>query len=172
MEGKRHFYLGLLFWRYLLWLVLSQQVGVTSSVHRIVFISFFVSRCHDSLRSQGYSRNRRRRNASLWRQSFLFSFSSSCLIVSTVQLGILAHAFPPSRARSLAFATFSSGAALGAVTGNTLGGVVTEFTKYEFVLISSLALITLILIQKNMAFLVLSIIWIRLQYLCQWVVFN
>lgn len=44
-------------------------------------------------------------------------------------LGILAHAFPPSHARSLAFATFSSGAAVGAVIGNTIGGTLSQFTK-------------------------------------------
>ncbi|KAF5359653.1 hypothetical protein D9756_002891 [Leucocoprinus leucothites] len=43
-------------------------------------------------------------------------------------LGILAHAFPPSRARSLAFATFAAGAPVGAVFGNTMGGVLTEKT--------------------------------------------
>ncbi len=45
------------------------------------------------------------------------------------QLGILAHEFPPSRARSLAFATFSAGAPIGAVFGVAVGGVLTEFTK-------------------------------------------
>ena len=49
----------------------------------------------------------------------------------SIQLGILAHAFPPSRARSLAFATFSSGAAVGAIIGSAIGGVLSEFTKYE-----------------------------------------
>ncbi|KDR72245.1 hypothetical protein GALMADRAFT_74165 [Galerina marginata CBS 339.88] len=44
-------------------------------------------------------------------------------------LGILAHAFPPSRARSLAFATFSAGAPVGAVFGTAVGGVLTEFTS-------------------------------------------
>jgi MFS family permease len=62
---------------------------------------------------------------------FSFYFLFSCLINSTIQVGILAHAFPPSRARSLAFATFSSGAALGAAIGNTIGGTLTDFTKYE-----------------------------------------
>ena len=62
-----------------------------------------------------------------------FSISgSSYLINSVIQIGILAHAFPPSRARSLAFATFSSGGALGAATGNIMGGALTEFTQYEF----------------------------------------
>lgn len=43
-------------------------------------------------------------------------------------LGILADAFPPSRARSLAFATFSAGAPLGGVIGTTIGGVLTQYT--------------------------------------------
>ncbi|KAF8992537.1 major facilitator superfamily domain-containing protein [Cyathus striatus] len=43
-------------------------------------------------------------------------------------LGILAHAFPPSPARSLAFATFAAGAPIGAVFGNVIGGVLTQFT--------------------------------------------
>lgn len=47
-------------------------------------------------------------------------------------MGILAHAFPPSRARSLAFATFAAGAPVGAVFGNIMGGVLTERTAYVF----------------------------------------
>ncbi|KXN82109.1 hypothetical protein AN958_03163 [Leucoagaricus sp. SymC.cos] len=43
-------------------------------------------------------------------------------------LGILANAFPPSRARSLAFATFAAGAPIGAVFGSAMGGVLTEKT--------------------------------------------
>ncbi|PPQ78955.1 hypothetical protein CVT25_002284 [Psilocybe cyanescens] len=43
-------------------------------------------------------------------------------------LGILAHAFPPSRARTLAFATFAAGAPVGAVFGTAVGGVLTEYT--------------------------------------------
>jgi hypothetical protein len=87
-----------------------------------------------------------------------FNFRFSYLINSVIQIGILAHAFPPSRARSLAFATFSSGGALGAATGNIMGGALTEFTQYEF----SCALRFFILpptysIQKNMAFLFLPI---------------
>jgi predicted MFS family arabinose efflux permease len=42
----------------------------------------------------------------------------------------LAHSFPPSRARSLAFATFAAGAPVGAAFGTTIGGVLTEFTTY------------------------------------------
>ena len=47
-----------------------------------------------------------------------------------VQLGILAHAFPPSRARSAAYATFASGAPIGAALGNALGGALTQKTQY------------------------------------------
>ncbi|KAG5653776.1 hypothetical protein H0H81_010617 [Sphagnurus paluster] len=43
-------------------------------------------------------------------------------------LGILAHAFPPSRARSVAFSTFAAGAPLGAALGMALGGVLTQET--------------------------------------------
>lgn len=43
-------------------------------------------------------------------------------------LGILADAFPPSRARSLAFATFSAGAPLGGVVGSVVGGILTQYT--------------------------------------------
>jgi MFS family permease len=45
-------------------------------------------------------------------------------------LGILAHSFPPSRARSTAFATFSAGAPIGAALGMVFGGVLTEFASY------------------------------------------
>lgn len=48
----------------------------------------------------------------------------------TMQLGILAHAFPPSRARSAAYATFASGAPIGAALGNALGGALTQKTQY------------------------------------------
>jgi MFS family permease len=44
------------------------------------------------------------------------------------QLGILAHAFPPSRARSIAFSTFSAGAPVGGILGLVLGGVLTQLT--------------------------------------------
>lgn len=57
-------------------------------------------------------------------------FPFSHLINLTIQLGILANAFQPSRARSLAFATFSSGAALGAVFGATIGGALAVYTPY------------------------------------------
>jgi MFS family permease len=41
-------------------------------------------------------------------------------------LGILANSFPPSRARSTAFATFSGGGPVGAAFGIVLGGVICE----------------------------------------------
>ncbi|TFK47881.1 MFS general substrate transporter [Heliocybe sulcata] len=43
-------------------------------------------------------------------------------------LGILAHAFPPSKARSWAFATFSAGAPVGASLGNCVGGTLVQLT--------------------------------------------
>ncbi|KAH7926350.1 MFS general substrate transporter [Leucogyrophana mollusca] len=44
-------------------------------------------------------------------------------------LGILAHAFPPSRARSIAFATFAAGAPVGGAFGTILGGLLTQLSK-------------------------------------------
>ncbi|KAJ7506829.1 MFS general substrate transporter [Mycena galericulata] len=44
-------------------------------------------------------------------------------------LGILAHAFPPSRARSAAFATFSAGAPIGGAIGTQIGAVLTQYTR-------------------------------------------
>ncbi|OAX31939.1 MFS general substrate transporter [Rhizopogon vinicolor AM-OR11-026] len=43
-------------------------------------------------------------------------------------LGMLAHAFPPSRARSIAFATFAAGAPVGGAFGMIIGGVLTQLT--------------------------------------------
>jgi len=48
---------------------------------------------------------------------------------SKPQLGILAHAFPPSKMRSIAFATFAAGAPLGAAVGNTLGAILTQLSE-------------------------------------------
>ncbi|KAJ7139217.1 major facilitator superfamily domain-containing protein [Mycena epipterygia] len=47
-------------------------------------------------------------------------------------LGILAHAFPPSRARSAAFATFAAGAPVGGAIGMAIGGIMTELTRYTW----------------------------------------
>lgn len=43
-------------------------------------------------------------------------------------LGILAHAFPPSKARAIAFATFAAGAPMGGALGSLLGGTLTQLT--------------------------------------------
>ncbi|KAF9456825.1 major facilitator superfamily domain-containing protein [Collybia nuda] len=47
-------------------------------------------------------------------------------------LGILAEAFPPSRARSIAFSVFAAGAPVGAAFGLAVGGVLTQMTKYTW----------------------------------------
>ncbi|KAJ7266396.1 MFS general substrate transporter [Mycena haematopus] len=44
-------------------------------------------------------------------------------------LGILAHTFPPSRARSIAFATFSAGAPVGGALGTQLGALLVQDTR-------------------------------------------
>ncbi|TRM55696.1 major facilitator superfamily domain-containing protein [Schizophyllum amplum] len=44
-------------------------------------------------------------------------------------LGILADSFPPSRARSIAFATFSAGAPAGGTLGTIVGGALTQYTS-------------------------------------------
>ncbi|OCH86167.1 efflux transporter [Obba rivulosa] len=44
-------------------------------------------------------------------------------------IGILAHAFPPSKARSVAFATFGAGAPVGGAIGSLIGGVLTQLTR-------------------------------------------
>lgn len=60
-------------------------------------------------------------------------------------LGILAHAFPPSRARAIAFSTFAAGAPVGAAVGMLIGGVLTELTRASwrsaFFLMSGLSLV-------------------------------
>ncbi|TBU52453.1 efflux transporter [Dichomitus squalens] len=47
-------------------------------------------------------------------------------------IGILAHTFPPSPRRSIAFATFAAGAPVGGVVGNIIGGVLTQFTAQSW----------------------------------------
>ncbi|GBE78863.1 efflux transporter [Sparassis crispa] len=49
--------------------------------------------------------------------------------VIPASLGMLAHAFPPSRIRSIAFATFAAGAPVGAAIGSIIGGVLTQLTE-------------------------------------------
>ncbi|KAI0346203.1 MFS general substrate transporter [Trametopsis cervina] len=66
--------------------------------------------------------------------------------VIPASLGILAHAFPPSNARSIAFATFAAGAPIGAAVGNLIGGTLTQLTRPTwrsgFFLIAGLSLAT------------------------------
>ncbi len=57
------------------------------------------------------------------------SFLSRIIANPATQIGILAHAFPPSRTRSIAFATFAAGAPLGGAFGLAIGGVLTQLTK-------------------------------------------
>ncbi|EUC64803.1 MFS general substrate transporter [Rhizoctonia solani AG-3 Rhs1AP] len=57
----------------------------------------------------------------------LHGMGSAATVPSAI--GILAHEFPPSRARSIAFATFSAGAPLGGAIGFVIGGVMTEYTS-------------------------------------------
>ncbi|KAH9937920.1 efflux transporter [Epithele typhae] len=47
-------------------------------------------------------------------------------------LGILAHTFPPSHLRSIAFATFAAGAPVGGAVGNIIGGVLTQLTAQSW----------------------------------------
>jgi MFS family permease len=56
-------------------------------------------------------------------------------------LGILAHSFPPSPMRSIAFATFAAGAPVGGAFGLTLGGVITQKASY----------VTLTLLSNNLS---------------------
>ncbi|KDN43708.1 hypothetical protein RSAG8_05898, partial [Rhizoctonia solani AG-8 WAC10335] len=47
-------------------------------------------------------------------------------------IGILAHEFPPSVARSIAFATFSAGAPLGGAIGFVIGGLMTQYASVKW----------------------------------------
>ncbi|KAK0467833.1 putative efflux transporter [Desarmillaria tabescens] len=54
---------------------------------------------------------------------------AAATIPASARLGILAHAFPPSRARTIAFATFAAGAPIGGAIGTAIGGVMVQLTK-------------------------------------------
>ncbi|KAG7097208.1 hypothetical protein E1B28_004579 [Marasmius oreades] len=64
-------------------------------------------------------------------------------------LGILAHHFPPSRARSVAFATFAAGAPVGGAFGTSLGGTLVQLTektwRSTFYLNTGLAFLSLVI---------------------------
>ncbi|THU93553.1 putative efflux transporter [Dendrothele bispora CBS 962.96] len=63
-------------------------------------------------------------------------------------IGTLAHSFPPSKARAVAFSTFAAGAPLGGALGFALGGCLTELTKQTwrapFYLCSALTFVSLV----------------------------
>ncbi|KAL5485602.1 hypothetical protein ACEPAI_6643 [Sanghuangporus weigelae] len=63
-------------------------------------------------------------------------------------LGILAHSFPPSRARSIAFATFSAGAPVGGAIGMQIGGILVEWApatwRAPFFLAAGLSVLVLL----------------------------
>ncbi|KAH8102358.1 MFS general substrate transporter [Phellopilus nigrolimitatus] len=63
-------------------------------------------------------------------------------------LGILADAFPPSHARSVAFATFSAGAPVGGAIGMQIGGILTQWApttwRAPFFLMAGIAVLVLI----------------------------
>ena len=48
-------------------------------------------------------------------------------------IGILGVTFPPSKAKNYAFATYSSGAPLGSIFGNLLGGVVGQYASWKWI---------------------------------------
>ncbi|KAF8717707.1 Peptidase S28, partial [Rhizoctonia solani] len=56
-------------------------------------------------------------------------YTLTSLMPFSQKIGILAHEFPPSRSRSITFATFSAGAPLGGAIGFVIGGVMTEYTS-------------------------------------------
>ncbi|KAL4260570.1 Major facilitator superfamily (MFS) profile domain-containing protein [Pleurotus pulmonarius] len=64
-------------------------------------------------------------------------------------IGILAHSFPPSRIRSIAFATFAAGAPVGAAFGMAIGGALTQLTvktwRSTFYLSTGLTVLCLLL---------------------------
>ncbi|KAI6099800.1 major facilitator superfamily domain-containing protein [Pisolithus sp. B1] len=63
-------------------------------------------------------------------------------------LGCLAHSFPPSRARTIAFSTFAAGAPVGGAFGIIVGGVVTQLSddhwRGTFFMAAGLSALTLI----------------------------
>ncbi|KAG2073087.1 efflux transporter [Suillus decipiens] len=61
-------------------------------------------------------------------------------------LGIMAHSFPPSRMRSIAFATFGAGAPVGGAFGMVIGGVLTQMSsthwRSSFYLVAGMSALT------------------------------
>ncbi|KAG8839514.1 hypothetical protein FRC18_010293 [Serendipita sp. 400] len=66
-------------------------------------------------------------------------------------LGILAHSFPPSRARSTAFATFSAGAPIGGAIGTVYGGIMANYASWRGVFYFTAALGAVVLLAGHFA---------------------
>ncbi|KAI9433577.1 hypothetical protein H4582DRAFT_2082209 [Lactarius indigo] len=64
----------------------------------------------------------------VWLVGYLILWCS-VLDLASLDLGIMAKAFPPGTSRPLAFATFSAGAPIGATVAIVLCGVLTQVTK-------------------------------------------
>jgi MFS family permease len=87
--------------------------------------------------------------------SFSLNLTQQIFTFLALQVGILAHAFPPSRMRSIAFSTFSAGAPTGGAVGMILGGVLTQESKYVNLEQCSSISIHEIISQENVAFYIL-----------------
>ncbi|KAG2359353.1 major facilitator superfamily domain-containing protein [Suillus spraguei] len=59
-----------------------------------------------------------------------FQGIGTAAIIPSAVNGILGQAFPPSRMRSIAFATFAAGAPVGGAFGMIIGGVLTQISSY------------------------------------------
>ncbi|KAH6901343.1 efflux protein [Coprinopsis sp. MPI-PUGE-AT-0042] len=79
--------------------------------------------------------------------AFLTALTLGCAFPNDI-VGILAHHFPPGRARGYAFASFSAGAPLGGIFGSAVGGVLNEFTaktwRSTFYLMAGITLLSFI----------------------------
>jgi hypothetical protein len=106
----------------------SACLSLKSTFSILTFLRY--TRCSYTRYPQRYSRHRR----GCHHPSFCSYILNYLLIGANtnpfLQIGILAQAFPPSRARSIAFATFAAGAPIGAALGTALGGLLAEMTAY------------------------------------------
>jgi MFS family permease len=68
--------------------------------------------------------------ASVSNLPFVSYFFRIIFFLQFAQWGILARTFPPSRSRSLAFASFAAGAPVGAALGTVINGVLIEKTTF------------------------------------------
>ena len=163
MEGKRHLYLGLYFARYLLWLLRFPKVWFHPVEVLIIFKPAGVTTL-TTLRGIQAIGAAAMLPAGVSPYSGISFFSY--VINVTIQVGILAHAFPPSRARSLAFATFSSGAALGRGFCSSHRWIFDQIYKAQIISYPSPLTLLTDSIQKNMALHILPISYIQLCHPC------